>query len=96
MVKEVYLKISRKIFVLSLPVLAVIFANLAVKAHFTHFCLIKFITGHECWGCGLTRAFAALSRLDVQKALEYNPLIIVVVPLLTFIWIMLLKKEFRQ
>ena len=49
-------------------------------------CLFKLITGHECWGCGMTRAFNALFELDFQKAYNLNPRVIIVAPLLIYIW----------
>ncbi len=58
-------------------------------------CLFKFITGHECWGCGITRAFNELFSLHFQKAYEYNPRIIIVAPLMLFIWISTLIREIK-
>lgn len=37
-------------------------------------CPIKFATGISCAGCGMTRAWLALLRLDVKAAFEYHPL----------------------
>lgn len=37
-------------------------------------CPIKFITGISCLGCGMTRAWASLFRLDFGAALHYHPL----------------------
>ncbi len=76
--------------------MAVAFANLAVESHFKTFCLIKLLTGYECWGCGLTRSFAALSRLEFQKAWDYNHLIIVIVPLFLYVWVTLVRKELSK
>lgn len=90
------IKIFRKIVILSLPVIAVIVANLAVELHFKTFCLIKLLTGHQCWGCGLTRAFAALSRFEFRQAWDYNHLIVIVVPLLMWVWVGFVKKEFSK
>ncbi len=87
-------KLVYKIFIISLPLLAIILANAAVAAHFKNFCLIKLIFHHECWGCGLTRAFAAFFRGDFVQAYNYNHLIVIVLPLLFCIWLIYLKNAF--
>ncbi|WP_034445690.1 DUF2752 domain-containing protein [Butyrivibrio sp. AE2032] len=37
-------------------------------------CPIKFLTGISCAGCGMTRAYLSLLRLDVAAAFHYHPL----------------------
>jgi hypothetical protein len=37
-------------------------------------CLFRLVTHLECPTCGMTRAFRAMSRLDVREATGYNPL----------------------
>lgn len=37
-------------------------------------CPFKFITGISCAGCGMTRAWLALLRLDIKGAFYYHPL----------------------
>lgn len=37
-------------------------------------CPIKFITGISCAGCGMSRAWLALLRLDLKKAFYFHPL----------------------
>ena len=37
-------------------------------------CPIKFVTGISCLGCGMTRAWLSLLRLDVASAFQYHPL----------------------
>lgn len=45
---------------------------------FFHFagigCPIRFITGISCLGCGMTRAWISLLKLDFKAALYYHPL----------------------
>ena len=35
-------------------------------------CLIKWAFGIECPGCGITRAYVSLFRLDIRQAFLYN------------------------
>lgn len=37
-------------------------------------CPILFFTGVSCAGCGMTRAWLALLRLDLQAAIYYHPM----------------------
>lgn len=50
-------------------------------------CLFRNITGHECPGCGMTRALASLAYLDPVGAWHYNRAVVVVAPLLAWLWI---------
>jgi hypothetical protein len=50
-------------------------------------CLYKNITGHDCYGCGMTRAILSALHLQFQDAFNYNKLVIVVLPLLIYSWI---------
>ena len=57
-----------------------ILAILAVAFVYTIFyitgigCPIKFLTGISCMGCGMTRAYLSLLRLDLVGAFRYHPL----------------------
>ena len=53
--------------------------------HFT-FCLFKNITGKHCYGCGLLRGVSAFLHLDFKWAFKLNPLNIITVPLLVFVF----------
>ena len=37
-------------------------------------CLIKAVFGISCPGCGMTRAYLSLLRLDIAAAFRYNPM----------------------
>jgi hypothetical protein len=56
-------------------------------------CLFKNITGHECWGCGMTRAIVSAIHLRFENAFYYNRLFIIVLPLLIYVWIKSLINE---
>jgi hypothetical protein len=49
-------------------------------------CLFKNITGHECWGCGMTRAIFSAIHFRFYDAWHFNKLFPVVLPLLIYIW----------
>ena len=49
-------------------------------------CLFHNLTGQECWGCGMTRALASVAYLDFEAAWGYNRAVVVVAPLLLYIW----------
>jgi hypothetical protein len=49
-------------------------------------CLFKNITGHECYGCGMTRAILSAFHLQFENAFQYNKLFLTVLPLLIYIW----------
>jgi hypothetical protein len=50
-------------------------------------CLIKNIFGVECPGCGMTRALVYLLHGDLPSALHSNPLALIALPLLGFLWV---------
>jgi hypothetical protein len=49
-------------------------------------CLFKNLFGVECYGCGITKAIIAATQLDFIRAFNYNKLIVVVMPLLVYLW----------
>ena len=58
-------------------------------------CLFKNLTGHECYGCGITRAIISTVQFHFETAFHYNKLIIVVFPLLVYVWIKTVYKYFK-
>lgn len=49
-------------------------------------CLFKNLFGIECYGCGITKAVIATIQLDFVRAFNYNKLIVVVMPLIIYLW----------
>jgi hypothetical protein len=49
-------------------------------------CLIKNISGYECFGCGMTHAIISTFNGHFEKAFLYNWKIIIILPLLAIIW----------
>jgi len=59
-------------------------------------CLFKNIFGTECYGCGMTRAVVSAVQLDFWEAYRYNKLIVIVFPLLIYIWTKTLIEVLRK
>ena len=51
-----------------------IFLSVACFAIFFYSCPFKYLTGLDCPGCGLTRAFFSALRFDFKAAFNYHPL----------------------
>lgn len=49
-------------------------------------CLFDNLLGRECWGCGMSRALLSLMYLDFEAAWNYHHGIIVVAPVLVWLW----------
>ena len=52
--------------------------------HGPSLCLIKAVTGHECPGCGMTRALMHALHGDLSMAWEYNRSWVLVAPLMLY------------
>jgi hypothetical protein len=55
-------------------------------------CIYKNLTGHECYGCGMTRAVVSAMHLHFKEAYSYNKLIVIVLPVLAYVWVKNLIK----
>ena len=55
-------------------------------------CLVKNIFGSNCFGCGITRAVISGIQLDFNKSFEYNKMVIIVLPMLIYVWYTRIKK----
>ena len=58
-------------------------------------CIFNNITGNECYGCGMTRALLSALHFQFIEAFNYNPLFIIVLPLLIFIWLKTVLRYFK-
>ncbi|MDV3856071.1 hypothetical protein CMT56_07410 [Elizabethkingia anophelis] len=83
-----YLIVLIPFFVLLIPIKFVLNQNSV--------CIFKNITGYECYGCGITRAVFFASRFRFQEAIQFNKLVVVVYPLLVYLWIKSLIKVYRS
>jgi len=52
----------------------------------TTLCIVKNLTDHDCPGCGMTRAIFHLIHFEYGAAVQYNKGVVVVLPLLGFLW----------
>ena len=43
-------------------------------------CVFKLVTGYKCPGCGMTHAIAEITKGNIKRAVEYNPLSVSVLP----------------
>jgi len=50
-------------------------------------CLFKNIFGIDCYGCGITRAILSGLHFNFEDAINYNNMVVIVLPLLIYIWI---------
>jgi hypothetical protein len=49
-------------------------------------CVFYHVTGYPCFTCGMTRATAALARLDFERAMAYHPLAVAFVGVFALLW----------
>lgn len=55
-------------------------------------CLFRNTLDLDCIGCGMTRAFLSVLHFQLEEAYNFNKLVIIVFPLLSYLWI---KKTIR-
>lgn len=49
-------------------------------------CPIRGVLGVPCPGCGMVRSLSCLAHGHVQRAWQYNRLVVLVAPLLAYVW----------
>lgn len=82
--------------VLILLSVAVVYALFCYSTNLGIPCLFNLVTGLKCPGCGITRMFICLLRLDFKKAFYYNPAVFVSLPIFAFIFIKLSYNYIRK
>lgn len=55
-------------------------------------CAFRLVTGLECPGCGMTRMCTSLLMLDFKAAWSYNPVVMCLLPVGTFLLFRGLKR----
>jgi len=59
-------------------------------------CLSVQLFGKECYACGLTRSIMHLIHLDFREAIFYNPLGLIVMPIIGLVIIARVKTNINQ
>ena len=59
-------------------------------------CLFINLFGIECYGCGITKAVIATIQLDFIRAFNYNKLIVIVMPLMAYLWVKEIVKCIKE
>jgi hypothetical protein len=59
-------------------------------------CLSQILLHRSCPGCGISRAVMHSMHLDFTTAWEFNKLVIIVLPVLFFIWAREIIKSYKQ
>lgn len=76
--KNVY---NRIFIFLGVNILLLLFLyNLPIRDDGPTLCIYKYITGKDCFNCGMTRAFLSVLHLNFQQAWNYNWRVIIVFP----------------
>lgn len=85
---------------LLLPIALILFGTLylslvdldALEAK-SSICIYKALSGHECLGCGSFKAIAAVLQMKFTRAYSYNPLVVVIFPLLSIVVMKYLRQK---
>jgi hypothetical protein len=59
-------------------------------------CIYKNLTGKECPGCGMTHSVLSVFHFDFIGAFFYNKLIVVIFPLMLYLWIKIIAGEYKK
>lgn len=56
-------------------------------------CIFRNIFNTDCPGCGMTRAVLSVMHGDLTSALRYNRLVVLVFPLLGYVYVQAIRAE---
>lgn len=90
------LKYWRAVAVVLLPLALYFIPRESFFEHTHTLCLVHWFTGEECWGCGMTRALVSLLYLDFDAAWAYHRGVVVVAPVLAWLWVKWIYNEVRR
>lgn len=82
-----------KYIVLFSPFIVLLCYKVCSVFHIKTICLWKLLTGHECWGCGITTAIIQVLKGDFNSAMETNWRVVIVLPILLYAWITFIIKN---
>lgn len=63
------------------------------KSAFFLKCPLKTISGYECAGCGVQRAFHSLLHLRLLEAFKLNPLFVISIPTVVLLWVVYFSTD---
>lgn len=72
---------------LAFPVLLYAVPLKAITRGGSTICLFHNIFGRDCYGCGMTRALFSLLHADIGAAWGYNRMVVIVAPLLLYLYL---------
>lgn len=87
-----YMKLTFYVFI---PVI-IIFIPTTFLVSAPSVCLIKNIIHVECPGCGITKAISSIFHGELINAYKYNHMIVVIFPVLCYLWIKNIVKELKN
>ncbi|MPS74167.1 MAG: DUF2752 domain-containing protein [Chryseobacterium sp.] len=87
-------KKSIVIFVFFLALICIYYFFDPTKYSFFLKCPLKTITGYECAGCGVQRAFHSLLHFRFLEAFKYNPLLVISISVLVFVLLINFVKRY--
>jgi hypothetical protein len=64
--------------------------------HGESICPSKVLLDMECLGCGITRAMQHVIHLDFVAAWNFNNLVVIVAPVLFFLWFQAMHKAWKE
>ncbi|MDR1090755.1 MAG: DUF2752 domain-containing protein [Prevotella sp.] len=85
-----------KLFIITFAPVVLFFIPVAWLNRQHSICLYKNITGHDCFGCGITRAVLSVLHFDFGTAFHYNKMVVIVFPLLVYIWVNKIVKLIKE
>ena len=59
-------------------------------------CIFNLITGLKCPGCGITRMFLSILKLEFPKAFSFNPVIFVMLPVFFIIFVRVIYVYLKE
>jgi hypothetical protein len=59
-------------------------------------CPFLYLTGYYCPGCGTSRAFHQLLHGNIINAFNLNPLMVICIPLIAYLFICLLEPKVKE
>lgn len=71
---------NKKHYIIIAIILGILFIYIFLKYNIGIPCIFHKLTNFYCPGCGMTRAFISLIRLNLYQAFRYNMLVIIYIP----------------